>query len=254
MGILKLGELLVNYPANIEKNSNDESWGEAFLSPSQKIVYVNHNAIPPGYLGIWLGNYETFLVSTTPNADGHYEFLVDNYIIYKNDCDQTILAQWLNDNDQFIDFAATYPLIENIHKMIPREVEFYSTFEAIATVTYGQFMSEIFTKKGNTNIDYNCFVDIDLDLSAKTYGIDLPPYYNAQGNFFSIPFLKSLKEIHSLDNATQIEFREVEIFSMKSIVISFKDANGENHYYDFSQNPLKLTAPTKLTTNLFSCL
>lgn len=146
------------------------------------------------------------------------------------------IAAWLKQNDQYIDFPASYQSIEDSHIITA------ATHPVIDSLTDNDFkvlsISDIKEKVEMLGKDFVDQYDYFMSFSLQNGTVNLSTIdFTANGTCYSVPLFSSIISNHNLNNATtKFEFAQVSLNGQPNIIFRVK-VSGAFIYYDISNNP-----------------
>ncbi len=180
-------------------------------------------------------------------GEGDYSYFnIIKYIAKEKDYSKIKFSKWLNQYGKAICFKDMYPLIECVHKIDdPKIIELLNAVkegETPLTLKFSKIKSDIRVKGGDYDKDhYENYLNFVFDWGNKVT-FNLSQTYKATGDYYSIPFIRSILENNSLQLSagmdTELEFFQVPLFTeADQVIMGIKLDNGKYNYYDFSQIP-----------------
>jgi hypothetical protein len=175
-------------------------------------------------------------------------FNIIKYIARKRDIPKTEFAKWLHKNGKGICFKDMYPLIECVHRIEDKKV--ISQLKALLdgevvkqTLTFQEIKDKVIAENGKYEEDcYENYLNFIFDFD-NVITFKLNKTYKPTGDYYSIPFIRSIYENHKTEILlkgmdTELIFFQAPLFSdVDQVVMAIKLDNGNYIYYDFSQIP-----------------
>ncbi|MFP9117340.1 hypothetical protein ACLI08_06120 [Flavobacterium sp. RNTU_13] len=159
------------------------------------------------------------------------------YVDLSLESDVTEIVNWLINNDDVIDYLASYQNIEASHKLdlalYPQVLLVPDTdFKAISLPDIRSTIEGSGAVFGN---HFQYFLSFSVKDEEAT--VQAAPYVQ-NGTCYSMPLINSIVANNQLNpNITVFEFAQATINSQNTLIFRVKNTGGNYMYYDFSNNP-----------------
>ena len=235
-----------------EKTLSGASCGEQLIS-IRKLGFSDDEAEAQIKYGNFSSTYKDYLSTSTIGnkscgTDDYFYFNVTKFVIDSADVTKKRLASFLNRYSKSICTKDMYVLIECIHKIDDAETiaiikSMQGSVPEKHKLSFSKIKSMIAGYKGDyDNDNYLYYLNFEFDWKGNIT-FKLSETFKPTGDYYSLPFIRSIYEINKSsiqtnDMDTKIEFFELPLFSAANqIVMALKLDNGSYAYYDFSQIP-----------------
>ncbi|GLB51659.1 hypothetical protein NBRC110019_06980 [Neptunitalea chrysea] len=188
----------------------------------------------------WKTANNTFIAdSTTINSNLIYYInlnaIYDNCLTNSTSCD-TSVSNWLNENDDYIDFEVSFPLIEEAHR-VSEQTTLYPEQSQQASLSVYEFYNELKDLLDESSVEkipnnYNQY--ISLSIENGTLVLTELSNYNTSDSCYSLPFLKSLLIENKLTENSSKEMLFTEKINSIHIQIPQREIVLT---YDYTDNP-----------------
>lgn len=176
-----------------------------------------------------------------------YELLNDNvicdsdslyyYVDLSLESDVSVIIGWLKNNDEIIDYTASYKNIEASHKI---DVTLYPQVLFLPSASFKSIaLPEIRDAVKNAGGNFGNHFQYFLSFSITNSGAFVSPSpYVQNGTCYSMPLFSSIVENNHLNcNSVNFEFANTIINNQNTIIFRVKNIEGDYMYYDFSNSP-----------------
>ncbi|GLB50049.1 hypothetical protein [Neptunitalea lumnitzerae] len=180
----------------------------------------------------WVTNNSNFIVDSTATT-----YTVDLDAVYNNcsgSCD-TAVSNWLNANDYYIDFDASYTLIEDVHT-VESQTSWYPQQNNQVLMTVHDFYTILNTTLGTKEVaeindTYNYY--ISFSIANNQLNLQQSSYY-PYSSCYSVALLKSLLSVNQIDEHSSQNI----LFTEQGSSIYIQISRGTDVLtYDYTDDP-----------------